>query len=297
MKPFQHHSMGAQEKFHALRAGFTLIELLVVIAIIGILASMLLPALTKGKLKATGVKCINNQKQLMLGFAQFATDENDMMIPSAQGGGYWVPTDAAGVPLADQRPVGLVAAAGGSTATARLMVEASITASPLFKYVPVLETFICPGDKRDTRPLGAGWGIDSYAKVNGLRGPGWTGQTSFTYLGEVQDPTETLVFIESTDQRGFNWGTWVIDTRNSGAPAQNPGWVDPFAAFHGSASTASFADGHVEMHAWVDGATIKAAQDMAGGAGIFSWSGGGRGNPDFEWIYERYKYANWAPLP
>ncbi len=75
------------------------------------------------------------------------------------------------------------------------------------------------------------------------------------------------------------------------------GWADPVAVNHGNLSTFGFADGHAEGHKWTAAKVIKAAEDSSRGIESFYWDGGTPTNRDWVWVYDRFRYEEWNPVP
>ena len=136
-------------------AGFTLIELLVVIAIIAILASLLLPALSKSKDKAQNTIDFNNSKQIMLATHMYTGDNDDYMPHPTWGG------NGAGADGWAYKANGGMTTAIGSTSANQTPQQVANTISnqiargfqqgQLAKYIQEPKVLMCPRDVVDSK--------------------------------------------------------------------------------------------------------------------------------------------------
>jgi prepilin-type N-terminal cleavage/methylation domain-containing protein/prepilin-type processing-associated H-X9-DG protein len=204
-----------------MKRGFTLIELLVVIAIIAILAAILFPVFARAREKARQSSCLNNVKQLTLGFMMYAQDY-DEYIRSAYLPGpdsqYW---------------------------TWMFGIE---------PYVKNDHVYACPSD---SWPVRWGYKAQPYARLSYGMNYGYLGYGSAQYkLGEIARPSETILIADGAPSvnskatsvltSNVQYITYVSPDPHPNFPSQPFTRAHAIALRHNETANVGFVDGHAK---------------------------------------------------
>lgn len=281
----------ARVAFNA-RSGFTLIELLVVIAIIAILASMLLPSIAKAKMKANGVYCLNNHRQLMLAWRMYADDNSDHITFAGDANG------DGSAPVAGTWVGGLMDFDPANRSN--WDVNQDIVKSPLWTYCGRnANIWKCPADRSKITPSNGPSAGKVVKRVRSmtmnifLGGDAgylppmreFDGWKIFYKLSEFTDPgpAKTFVFLDQRED-SVNTGTFAVSMTGFPDARKTEFFQDYPGSHHLKAAGFSFADGHSEIKRWLDPRTMPPLHESV----HLDWTPtASPNNADVVWLQER----------
>lgn len=253
--------------------GFTLVELLVVVAIVAVIAALLMPALANSKLKAQGLFCLKNLRQLQIAWSMYA-DEHQDTLPGVIGGS----TPGPGVWVSGWQDF------SSSPDNTNTLYLTDPRFSQLAPYEMTASTFRCPADHSMVTIYGR-----AYPRVRSMSMNCWMnyvgtvpiGQDQFRVFRKSSDitdppPAKAWVFLDERED-SINDGLFVTNLKGRGKLAKI---VDYPASYHNRAAGIAFADGHAEIKRWFDRRTTPALRTSQ----LIQLDVPSPDNPDVDWL-------------
>jgi type II secretory pathway pseudopilin PulG len=244
------------------RDGFALIELLVILAILAMFSGMLMPVVSRAKADRTTIGCENNGRQLMLAMHLYAADFSELLPPNEDNNNQfngWVAGDMTvanqatnTVFLTDPRYAKLAKYTAPDPMLYRCSADTSTVQIAGKEHARVRSVSMnqAVGTVRDGKsPVDGPWLNEGTYANNNNAGP----YRAYGKLSSMVHPAPDKLWVfTDEDPGGINDGAFAFTMHENPTAAE---WIDWPATYHRMGCGLAFADGHAEIHHWLDART------------------------------------------